>query len=224
MPKIRYLKVRFANEIHPTEVPYFRAAVIEATERQSSLFHNHTPDSGVIYRYPLIQYKLTQRKASVICIEQGTDDIHFLFQQRELLLRIGDRTEPFAIDDIHLQYFNIQLWNHRFHYHLRDWQALNQDNYKRYQALESEVERLQLLERMLTGHILSLAKGIGWQVDAPITVAITRRHDERWLSYKNQKTLCFNLDFTANVSLPDGIGLGKGGSVGFGVVSLRNDQ
>jgi hypothetical protein len=58
MPKIRYLKVRFAQKIFPTDIPLFRAAVIEKTERVASLFHNHKDDQQVIYRYPLIQYKV----------------------------------------------------------------------------------------------------------------------------------------------------------------------
>jgi len=218
MPKIRYLNVRFANAIYPVDIPRFRAAVIEASQRQSNLFHNHTPDSGVIYRYPLIQYKVVGGQASIICLEQGTDDIHYLFQQRELDLRIGQRQERFEIDDIHLQYFQLQLWQHRFTYSLRDWQALNQDNFRRYQALETQVERLQFLENLLKGNILSLASGIGWQVEDPIEVGITQLKEERWISFKQSKALCFSLEFTANISLPDHIGLGKGVSVGFGEV------
>ncbi len=85
MPKVRYLKVRFAQCIFPYDIPKFRAAVIEKTERIASLFHNHKNDQEVIYRYPLIQYKVTHRKASIICLDAGTDDIHHLLQHRELL-------------------------------------------------------------------------------------------------------------------------------------------
>ncbi|HMQ84002.1 MAG TPA: CRISPR-associated endonuclease Cas6 [Saprospiraceae bacterium] len=224
MPKIRYLKVQFANPIFPAEIPYFRAAVIEATQRESSLFHNHTDDKGVIYRYPLIQYKVTERKASIICIEQGTDDIHYLFQQRDLKLRIGEREESFTIEDIHLQYFNIQLWQSRLHYALKDWQALNQENYQRYLGLLTEVERLQMLEGLLRGNLLALATGIGWQVPAPIEVGITRLKEERRLRYKGQPVLCFSLNFHTNVSLPEYVGLGKGVSVGFGGVRRMGEE
>ena len=70
MPKVRYLKVTFANHILAREVRCFRSGVIEATERQSSLFHNHKADSSSIYRYPLIQYKSLYKKASIICLNE----------------------------------------------------------------------------------------------------------------------------------------------------------
>ncbi len=216
MPKVRYLKVTFANHILAREVPCFRSAVIEATERQSSLFHNHKPDSSSIYRYPLIQYKSLYKKASIICLNEGTDDIHYLFQRRDLDLRIGDREETFEIEDIHLKYFNVQCWQGQFEYALKDWQALNQDNYKRYMALDTEVERLQFLEKLLLGNLLAFAKGIGWDVQGQLEARITRMKGERWLPYKGHKSLCFSLNFRCNASLPNFIGLGKGGSVGYG--------
>lgn len=221
MPKIRYLSVRFANTLLPEQLPLFRAAIIEATERQSSLFHNHKGELGVIYRYPLIQYKLLGGKAAILCLEQGTDDIHFLFQQRELALRIGQKTEAFTIEDIQLQYFDLQLSNKPQTYQIHRWQALNQENYKRYSQLATEVERLQLLEKLLTGHLLSFASGINWQVDAPIQIGITQRPEAQWFSYKKQKTLCFQFHFQSNLLLPPHIGLGKGVSVGFGVVEPK---
>lgn len=218
MPKIRYLKVQFANHILAREVPCFRAAVIEATERQSSLFHNHKPDKGSIYRYPLIQYKALYKKASIICLNEGTDDIHYLFQRRDLGLRIGDRQETFEIDDIHLKYFNVQCWQGQFEYALKDWQALNQDNYKRYTALSTEVERLQFLEKLLLGNLLAFGRAIGWDTKGELQLAITRLKGERWLSYKGHKALCFSLNFRCNASLPNFVGLGKGGSLGYGTL------
>lgn len=216
MPKVRYLKVTFANHILARETPCFRSAVIEVTERQSSLFHNHKKDKGSIYRYPLIQYKPLYKKASIICLNEGTDDIHYLFQRRDLDLRIGGRQETFEIEDIHLKYFNVQCWQGQFEYALKDWQALNQANYKRYMALDTEVERLQFLEKVLVGNLLAFATGVGWDVQGQLEAQITRMKGERWLPYKGQKVLCFSLNFRCNASLPNFIGLGKGGSLGFG--------
>ncbi len=220
MPKVRYLKIRFSNPLFPSEVTRFRAAVIEATGRQSSLFHNHGPEQGFVYRYPLIQYKVTGRKASLVCLGPGTDDIHYLLQNRRLDLRIGDRREVFEIEDIQLCYHQVQLWQARFHYSLKDWMALNQENYKKFLALDSEVERLQFLENLLKANLLSFAGGLDWYVEEPIEARITQLKGSRWLPFKGRKVLCFNLNFTTNMSLPDYVGLGKGVSVGFGGVKL----
>lgn len=218
MPKIRYLKIRFNNLLKSYEAPAFRAAVIEATERKAALFHNHLPAKGFIYRYPLIQYKITERKASIVCLNEGTDDIHYLLQNRSLALRIGDRLENFEIEDVQLYYHQVQTWQAGFHYSLRHWMGLNQRNYREYDALQTEVERLQFLENLLRANLLSFATGIGWYAEQPIEVRITKFKGERWLPYKGAKVLCFSLNFVSNVSLPDYVGLGKGVSVGFGSV------
>ncbi len=219
MTKIRYLKIRFANRIMPRAIPYFRAAVIEATRRRSSLFHNHAGPAGFYYRYPLIQYKATDRKASIICLEDGTDDIHYLFQLRELDLQVGDRRERFEVEDVLLRYHQLQTWQAGFDYALKDWQALNQDNFRRYAQLTSEVERLQFLEKMLLGNLLTLNRSLcPEEGDLPIELSITRMKGQRWLPYKGQKILAFSLNFRTNLSLPDYVGLGKGVSVGFGSV------
>jgi hypothetical protein len=218
MPKIRYLKIRFANRLMPWELPLFRGAVIEATGRQSSLFHNHGPDDTFLYRYPKIQYKITERKATIICLDDGTDDIHYLLQNRSLDLRIGERQELFEIEDIHIQYPQLQTWQANFQYALKNWQGLNQENYQKYQALEGEVERLQFLEKMLLGNLLAIARDFDLDSEIPIQLQITRMKEEKWLGYKGRKVLCFTLNFKTNLSLPDYVGLGKGVSVGFGSV------
>jgi hypothetical protein len=218
MPKVRYLKIEFANRIYASQVPYFRAAVIEATERQSSLFHNHQPDSRSIYRYPLIQYKALFKRAAMICLEAGTDDIHYLFRQRDLDLRIGNEQQTFQIEDIHLQYFNVQTRDTHFEYALKDWMALNQENYQRYTQLQTEVERYQFLDQLLRANLLTFTEALGFEPQIPLEVGITRMKDERWLQYKRQKVLCFSLNFRTNLSLPNFIGLGKGVSVGYGSV------
>ena len=215
---MRYLKIRFANALFPAELPWFRAAVIEKTQRQSTLFHNHQPPDGFLYRYPLIQYKIDHRKAAIICLNEGTDDIHYLLQERQLNLRIGHREEVFSIEDVELRYHNVQAWQARFTYALKDWQALNQENFQAYRALETEVERLQFLEKILRSNLLAFASGIGWQAEQQLDARITHFKGERRLPYKGQKVLAFTLNFSTNVSLPDFIGLGKGVSVGFGSV------
>jgi len=218
MPKIRYLCIQFDAPVLPREVPCFRAAVIERTRRASSLFHNHRNPDGYHYRYPLIQYKTIQGKAGIVCLNDGADDIHHLLQHRDLTLQIGDRRATFRIEDVRLNYFNVQVWQTYFHYSLHHWIALNQDNYRRFQALDSEVERLQLLERILTGNLMAFAKYIDWTVEDRIEVRITKLKRIRYLPYKGQKVLAFSLNFRCNVSLPDWVGIGKGASTGFGTV------
>lgn len=221
MPKIRYLCVRFANNIFPYDIPFFRSAVIEKTDRVASSFHNHKEDVGVIYRYPLIQYKVTNKKASIICLNQGSDDIHHLLQHREMELRIGRNTETFEVEDIDLHYHQVQVWNSLFEYSLLNWMALNQKHHQRFKELEGDdIAQIGLLESILKGNILAFAKGIDWFVEEKIEVKIQKIKLVELLPFKKGKVLTFCLNFKTNVSLPDFVGLGKGSSLGFGIVKL----
>ena len=219
MPKLRYLCVRFSNNIFPYDIPFFRSAVIEKTARVASLFHNHKDDIAVIYRYPLIQYKVTFKKASIICLDQGADDIHHLLQHRTMDLRIGKTTQTFEVEDIDLHYHQVQTWDTMFEYSLLNWMALNQKYHARFKELEGdENAQIDLLESILKGNILSFAKGINWYVEERIKVKIQSIKSIKLLPFKGRKVLTFCVNFKTNVSLPDYVGLGKGSSVGFGVV------
>ena len=219
MPKLRYLCIRFSNNIFPYEIPFFRSAVIEKTERLASLFHNHKNDTEVIYRYPLIQYKVTHKKASIICLESGTDDIHHLLQHRDMELRIGKQSHTFEVEDIDLHYHQVQTWETEFEYNILNWLALNQKHHLRWQELaDDKTAQIDFLESILRGNILSFAKGINWWVADQINVKITRIKEMKLLNYKRKDLLALSLNFKSNVSLPNYLGLGKGASVGFGVV------
>ena len=218
MPKIRYLKIRFSQNIFPYEIPHFRAAVIEKTKRESNLFHNHKEEKGFLYRYPLIQYKVTHKKASIICLNDGADDIHYLLQNRNMNLRIGKKTVPFEIEDINMHYHQVQTWDKLFHYSLLNWLPLNQKNHTLYSALKTEAEKIKMLNKILTGNLLSMAKGIQWFVEDKLIVDIINIKQIRELEFKRKKLIGFSVNFKSNVSLPDYVGVGKGSSVGFGMV------
>jgi len=219
MPKIKYLRIRFDQNIFPSDIHRFRAAVIEKTQRKSSLFHNHNGNDQFEYRYPLIQYKVTNKKASLICLEEGTDEIHQLFLQKDLNLRVGSNIAEYKVEDISLNQFLVQTWNSTFEYSLLNWLPLNQENHKKFIALEDNLpEQVKILERTLLGHILAFATGIGWKVEEKIIADIIDVKEMKLLPFKGHKMLSISLSFRSNITFPDYIALGKGGSVGFGIV------
>ncbi|MCY7352118.1 MAG: hypothetical protein LH606_15885 [Cytophagaceae bacterium] len=218
MKRIRYLTIRFDAEIQAYEVPAFRGAVVEKAGREHVAFHNHLGETGFVYRYPVIQYKRVGRNPLIVCVDEGVDEIHHFFQNQTWDILLGDRPLTLRVRDLRLNQYTLQAWEHSFALRIENWLALNTENYARYQALTSEEGRLALLEQVLTGNILSLAKGLGWFVERPVVVRITRLSAPRWRRFKEQLLTVFDADFESNVFLPEYIGLGKGVSHGFGVV------
>lgn len=224
MQKIRILTVAFDTQIKPYEVAAFRGAMAEKVGREEVLFHNHT-NEGFRYKYPLIQYKAIGGKPTIICIEEGVDHIHKYFEKRDWSIMIGDRKLDMKIASLNLNQFTMQAWEHKFDYRISNWLALNQDNIKKYNDIDSLAERLTLLEGLLKANILSFAKGIDWHVDRTIEVSVKQLDEPKSITFKSQKLLAFNAQFSTNVFIPKHIGLGKGVSVGFGVViSNKNNS
>ncbi|TXF87992.1 hypothetical protein FUA23_16665 [Neolewinella aurantiaca] len=220
MKKIKTLFIQLATPLAPDEISQFRAAVIEATDREHNIFHNHRSDNTYYYRYPLIQYKSVNRQAALFCLEEGTDLIHHFLGKQEISLRIGKRQEALSVDRVNLQQVLLQTWSSDIEYRLFDWQALNQKNYAQWQKLEKESlsKQVAFLEKILTGNILSACKGMGFRVEERLTVKIRKLGRVSWRSFKGQSIRTFNIDFSVNLSLPEYIGLGKGASMGFGVL------
>lgn len=204
------------------EVRFFRSAVIEKTQRSNDLFHNHQGDQQkVIYRYPLIQYKLLKdSKAGIICLAEGTDAIHQLFRAPDLDLRIGRRQQTFRVSDMQLRYHDVALTETPITYHITNYLPFNQERYARWQALEGQdAARAELLTATLRGNILAFAKGLGWWIDGRVHVALESLDFPRTIQFKQQRLLAFDLRFSVNVDLPPFVGLGKGVSIGHGTIT-----
>lgn len=214
---IRILLVTFDFELRNTEISRFRGAVVKTTGYQNNLFHNHTAE-GNIYRYPLIQYKQLNKKAALLCIERGIEGIQDFISATDWKLEIGKEKHDVKVEQLKVRPHRVGVWEQQFNFSIQNWLPLNQANYKKYHSLAGLAEKIQLLERILTGHILSFLEGIGFYAQRQVEVKIKNIHSEGVMKYKNQDMQTFSLTFSANVSLPNYIGLGKGSSVGCGVV------
>ncbi|WP_370799976.1 CRISPR-associated endonuclease Cas6 [Xylanibacter rarus] len=95
---------------------------------------------------------------------------------------------------------------------------LNKINYEKYIQTDDIIEKYQILENVLVGNILSFAKGMGIYFNNKIKVTILQVDEPKVYRFKNIKMMGFDIRFKSNVSLPDYIGLGKGVSIGFGMI------
>lgn len=223
---IPVLNIIFRNEIKQYEIPAFRGSIISKVPAELTLFHNHI-DTGFRYRYPLIQYKRIGGKAAIVCIGEGTDAIGNFFANADFDLQIGTRTEHFEVEKVDAQRVIIQPWQTEFRYTLRKWLPLNQDNYVQYQTIEGIAAKAEFLQKILIGNILSMCTGLGIHIEKEITCEILTLIEEKTYKYKGVKMSGFDIEFKTNISLPDYIGLGKGTSLGYGMVHknrITNDK
>jgi hypothetical protein len=204
--------------VRANQIPAFRAAVIEKVGREHILFHNHLGETEFSYRYPLIQYKAVHQKPAIFCVDAGVEAIHQLFENKSWTIQFLGEPMHLKVADLYLKTTTLSIWNETFSYYLNNWQALNEENYAKFKLLESLTDRIAMLEKILTGNILSMAKGIDWHVDKRLEVKITVMEAEKLSRMKDIKVATFKLRFQSNIFLPDYIGLGKGASKGFGIV------
>lgn len=225
MNNTRFLLIRFENTLSTSEVEPFRGAVIHALKDKDILFHNHLPNNGGFrYSYPLIQYKRINRKAVILCVGEGTESIGKFFFDSDLELTINGKKEKLIIDNIRAHKHLIQIWESKFHYRIRKWLPLNQENYEKYNQLESLAEKSFFLENILTANILSFAKGIDIHFEKQVICKISWLSEPVLTRYKGVKLTQFDIEFHTNVSIPDYVGLGKGVSIGYGCTVKKREN
>lgn len=218
MTKIKFLKAQFTDSMEPWEIPAFRGAIVAKVGRTHHWFHNHLDDNKFLYRYPKIQYKCINHRPMLLCVHEGVDEVHKLFEQPDWSINISQRNLELRIDRLEMHEFDMKVNPQWQSYHIKQWVGLNQKNYEEYQQLGGLVERITFLEKKLVAHIISFAKGINWHIDKRFEVKITDLSPPRWVKVKDSRLLGFNISFDSQVFLPDFVGLGRKVSIGYGVV------
>jgi hypothetical protein len=216
---INVFLIKFKNEIAFTEIPLLRGAVLNLLGSDAELlFHNHTSDTTFRYSYPLIQYKRIRKKAVIFCIGEGVETIGKLLNAQDYEISLGNRSLRLDIENISPKRNIVQTWDSTFHYYLTNWLALNSTNYQEYMAMDDLSDRIDLLERILVGNLLSFAKGVGIEIEQQIICKLISFEEPRLVKVKGVKVMSFNCEFKTNMSLPDYMGIGKHASIGYGTV------
>lgn len=120
-----------------------------------------------------------------------------------------NRTIQLEIDSVQPSQFRIQVWDQLTTYQIRKWLPLNQKNLEQYNMLPGIGSKYEFLEKILTGNILSCAKGLGIHFDKKITCHITQADAPYMVKYKGVSFISFDLQFKCNVSLPNYIDWAK---------------
>jgi hypothetical protein len=224
MNRTRVLTIRYDNQLKHSDIGKFRGAVISKLGQDADLeFHNHDGE-GFVYTYPKIQYKRINNKAAIVCINQGADLVGKFLSVSPSIIRIGEIDTELILNQVKADLCLVQRWDDVFYYTLRKWLPFNSDNYREYLACEAVADRIALLERILTANVLSFAKGVGVFFDKEISCRILDLEEPVVTNYKGVKMMSFDIAFKSDVTIPDFVGLGKGVSIGFGMVKRRRNK
>lgn len=214
---VRLLKVDFEEYITPSELSLFRGVMIAVSDGHP-LFHNHAAE-GFRYSYPKIQYKLVGGRPSVLGIADGAYILAEMFDESTgLMCRLGRREVALEVSSIAAWDEDITLTDTPMTYLINDWLPLNANNFRDYHRTEGIIERLTMLQRILLGNILSFAKGMGIFFDDTVKCTIEDMQPTGTSVLKGVELMSFSGRFTANVRLPQWIGLGKSASLNHGTI------
>ena len=221
---LRLLTVNLAAQ-HPLEdyyLPKLRGAIAEKAGLEHDEFHNHNNAEGAavafLYKYPRIQYRMQQGELKLICLEEGVDALQHFFAQPDWTLNLDNgETLNLRISDLKLHEAQPEVTDTSQGYQLRNWYALNQENYIIYQNLQTDDSRRSFLETLIANQIVLFLREFDCLSVTPIVVNIDRFYTNMVL-HKRKKIKTFDIHFRANVRLPHQIGLGKAAAMGFGAL------
>lgn len=179
-----------------------------------ALLHGHDPEGRPVASY--VRYRVVDGVGHVIgwgpaleLLGQIRDGLTRLRLDRSLHQIVGaelhDQVEPFGLADEALSYRS-----------LTPWLALNQANHERYLHLTGFEDRRALLERVMVGNLLSLAKGADHWVNNRIICTLSQCQEQP-VVHKDTDLLGFEVTCAMNFHLPEWLGIGKLASKGYGL-------
>ncbi len=218
MKKIQLLKIQFPEiNLKTRDAHKLRGYFGQMFKEHSALLHNHYDSGELRYRYPLVQYKVLGGVPTLVALEEATELLTDLFLKIKTL-EIGGRRfdvhhKSMKSEQMQIGY-SAELYRYRFS---TLWMALNQDNYKKY--LQSDAEsKPKMLNKIIIGNVLSFFKGVKWHLDEASRLHAKVDIFEKNTQFKEREMVAFEGSFYINACLPDGIGLGKAVSRGFGTI------
>lgn len=219
------LHISFSPLLSLEEVPFFRGAVLKAlSDDNDVLLHNHI-DSNFRYDYPLIQYQSIGTKASIMCVGTGVNLLSKIMSLCNTEILIGRRRATLKVEKVTPRQTDISLSEPQI-YRISHWLPLNEENDRRFMRMHNDSDRIELMERILVGNILSMAKSLNIRFEEKVECEIQRLDNFHLVKVKETPMKTFDVDFICNVNLPDLIGIGKHASIGFGTIKnlSKNDN
>ena len=212
--KIDYTLVRFENIFLKARQATKLRGYFANKFSHEKIISNHNGDKFV-YNYPKVQYKIINGQPIICGICEGSS----------LISQIGFNTDEIDIDGEKINVSQTKIINKLLEFGICDnyveyrfitpWMALNQKNIGIY-IKATDYEKEAMLKRILVGNILSMSKGLGYNVDSTLHTWLDV--EECRVKFKNVDMKAFKGRFKVNFLIPEYLGLGKAVSRGLGTV------
>jgi hypothetical protein len=208
--------VKLSRYLSPMLTRAVRNQILFILNKSEDLFHNHKPDGRVFYRYPKVQYKVINGKICVLGIgEEATQkvanlQIPYTWELDGCRIRVKD--QKIFYNDLKMSEGGDYIYDF-----ITPWVAMNQKNFQKYQELGSEKEKKEFLEKLLRNELISVAKGIQYQIKERISVTVFRPKSVK-VPFKDTFFMGMYLSFRCNLNIPSLLGIGRCVSHGFGTI------
>lgn len=216
MTTLNLLKVWFDIAIKHRDLPTFKSALQQGRIPAPVL-------KGV---YPLIQYKTRFYKgrpqAMLVVMGDKIIELKEQLSGDKPRIHINGKEQTLEVAGLKLMPFPLRTDKGCHTYNLFNYQAFTADQYADYLKLESPTAQNAFLQQHLLKDLETFVQAVGWELDPPIIVKQLqlRQPKPKVLPFKDGEVQCFDLRFRTNMWIPEHIGLGKGVSLGFGVLRL----
>lgn len=207
------VQLLWKEPLHGPPKPHLLRGAIAENFPEEPLFHQHNKE-GLIYRYPLIQYRWQKGDGIIVGFNEGAKllaRVPFL----DLSLRLG--TDAVVVADAQIECLkasaSITDRLRRYHF-VTPWLPFNQETYHAYHAMDTASKNLEL-DRLAVANILMMLRGLNIEFPTRLYAAIEVKK-KLWCQYKDQKLLGILGLLITNIDLPDNVAIGKAVSHGFG--------
>jgi Cas6b C-terminal domain/Cas6b N-terminal domain len=219
------LSITFAIPLLQHQLAQWRGAIAEHAGWDDEVFHNHIgAKERVHYRFPMVCYRVKNGNAALWALGEGVEAVQDMILRSNGGLLMARKAYPLRVADFQLQQHTLTMPQNTQPYFIKNWLALNDENFKKWDTLPTLTARTTLLEQILASNIIAFAKAIHWQLPQRLEVALVQIRATHTVLHKNIPMVALDVSFIANIDLPEGVGLGKAISHGFGVVSHLKEQ
>ncbi len=209
-------RLRLSRGLRRGEAPQLRG-FFGHTFAEAVMLHHHAPDGRLVYDYPRVQFKVLGETGVLIGLEEACELLMELWMDVDHA-RIGQEDLAVLDSTVTRRRAAIGATGRSLRYRFAaPWLALNQANHDRYRNATGPGQRRAVLERVLIGNCLALAKAFGHHVDRRLQADCGGLRETK-TRLKGVTMLGFVGTFAVNFALPLRIGLGKSVARGFGTV------